>query len=545
MFQSLSDRLGGIFEKLGKGGRLSENDVTAAMREIRIALLEADVALPVVKAFIEKIKAQAVGQNIIKSVSPAQQVVKIVNDAMIDMLGAGETELNLKAAPPVAYLMVGLQGAGKTTSSAKIAYWLRKKNRKKVLMASLDVQRPAAQEQLATLGEQTETATLEIIKGQTPLEITKRALDTARKEGFDVVILDTAGRLAIDDELMDEVAAVKKLAKPTETLLIADAMTGQDAVLTAKAFDDKIGITGIMLTRIDGDSRGGAAMSMLGVTGKPVKLIGTGEKWSEIEAFHPDRIVGRILGMGDVVSLVERAVETMDQDKAANMAKQFQKGKFDFNDMLDQFQQMKKMGGMSSMLKLMPGISKFADQIDKANMDDTVLKRQEAMIQSMTKDERAKPVLLNASRKKRIAAGSGATVQEINRLIKQHQQMEKAMKRMKKMGMGGMMKQMKSLMGGKDAAMLDAMEGMDLSGVDMDDPEAVKALMAQMESENDGAAMKNASPLGANPFATGAVMPGLGGNMPGLGGGMGNGPGGLPALGGHGGTKKNRKKNKR
>tara|TARA_R110002124_G_scaffold64985_2_gene177971 strand:+ start:793375 stop:795012 length:1638 start_codon:yes stop_codon:yes gene_type:complete len=545
MFQSLSDRLGGIFEKLGKGGRLSENDVTAAMREIRIALLEADVALPVVKAFIEKIKAQAVGQNIIKSVSPAQQVVKIVNDAMIDMLGAGETELNLKAAPPVAYLMVGLQGAGKTTSSAKIAYWLREKNRKKVLMASLDVQRPAAQEQLATLGEQTETATLEIIKGQTPLEITKRALDTARKEGFDVVILDTAGRLAIDDELMDEVAAVKKLAKPTETLLIADAMTGQDAVLTAKAFDDKIGITGIMLTRIDGDSRGGAAMSMLGVTGKPVKLIGTGEKWSEIEAFHPDRIVGRILGMGDVVSLVERAVETMDQDKAANMAKQFQKGKFDFNDMLDQFQQMKKMGGMSSMLKLMPGISKFADQIDKANMDDTVLKRQEAMIQSMTKDERAKPVLLNASRKKRIAAGSGATVQEINRLIKQHQQMEKAMKRMKKMGMGGMMKQMKSLMGGKDAAMLDAMEGMDLSGVDMDDPEAVKALMAQMESENDGAAMKNASPLGANPFATGAVMPGLGGNMPGLGGGMGNGPGGLPALGGHGGTKKNRKKNKR
>ena len=480
MFQSLSDRLGGIFEKLGKGGRLSENDVTAA-----------------------------------------QQVVKIVNDAMIDMLGAGETELNLKAAPPVAYLMVGLQGAGKTTSSAKIAYWLREKNRKKVLMASLDVQRPAAQEQLATLGEQTETATLEIIKGQTPLEITKRALDTARKEGFDVVILDTAGRLAIDDELMDEVAAVKKLAKPTETLLIADAMTGQDAVLTAKAFDDKIGITGIMLTRIDGDSRGGAAMSMLGV------------------------IVGRILGMGDVVSLVERAVETMDQDKAANMAKQFQKGKFDFNDMLDQFQQMKKMGGMSSMLKLMPGISKFADQIDKANMDDTVLKRQEAMIQSMTKDERAKPVLLNASRKKRIAAGSGATVQEINRLIKQHQQMEKAMKRMKKMGMGGMMKQMKSLMGGKDAAMLDAMEGMDLSGVDMDDPEAVKALMAQMESENDGAAMKNASPLGANPFATGAVMPGLGGNMPGLGGGMGNGPGGLPALGGHGGTKKNRKKNKR
>lgn len=544
MFQSLSDRLGGIFEKLGKGGRLSENDVTAAMREIRIALLEADVALPVVKEFIEKVKARAVGQDIIKSVSPAQQVVKIVNDAMIEMLGAGETELDLKATPPVAYLMVGLQGAGKTTSSAKIAHWLREKNRKKVLMASLDVQRPAAQEQLATLGEQTDTATLEIIKGQTPLEITKRAMDVARKEGYDVLILDTAGRLAIDEELMDEVAAVKKLAKPTETLLVADAMTGQDAVNTAKAFDDKMGITGIMLTRVDGDARGGAAMSMLGVTGKPVKLIGTGEKWTEIDAFHPDRIVSRILGMGDVVSLVEKAVETMDQDKAAEMAKKFKKGQFDFNDMLDQFQQMKKMGGMSSMLKLMPGISKFADQIDQANMDDTVLKKQEAIIQSMTTKERTKPSLLNASRKKRIAAGSGSTVPEVNRLIKQHQQMEKAMKRLKKMGMGGMMKQMKGLMGGKDAAMLDAMQGMDMDGVDMDDPEAVKALMAEMENQDGGMAASGNSPLGANPFAGGG-MPGLGGGMPGLGGGMGSGMGGLPALGGHGGTKKNRKKKKR
>jgi len=544
MFQSLSDRLGGIFEKLGKGGRLSENDVTAAMREIRIALLEADVALPVVKEFIEKVKARAVGQDIIKSVSPAQQVVKIVNDAMIEMLGAGETELDLKATPPVAYLMVGLQGAGKTTSSAKIAHWLREKNRKKVLMASLDVQRPAAQEQLATLGQQTETATLEIIKGQSPLEITKRAMDVARKEGYDVLILDTAGRLAIDEELMDEVAAVKKLAKPTETLLVADAMTGQDAVNTAKAFDDKMGITGIMLTRVDGDARGGAAMSMLGVTGKPVKLIGTGEKWTEIDAFHPDRIVSRILGMGDVVSLVEKAVETMDQDKAAEMAKKFKKGQFDFNDMLDQFQQMKKMGGMSSMLKLMPGISKFADQIDQANMDDTVLKKQEAIIQSMTTKERTKPSLLNASRKKRIAAGSGSTVPEVNRLIKQHQQMEKAMKRLKKMGMGGMMKQMKGLMGGKDAAMLDAMQGMDMDGVDMDDPEAVKALMAEMENQDGGMAASGNSPLGANPFAGGG-MPGLGGGMPGLGGGMGSGMGGLPALGGHGGTKKNRKKKKR
>ncbi|MCS5596425.1 MAG: signal recognition particle protein [Alphaproteobacteria bacterium] len=538
MFKSLSDRLGGIFEKLGKGGRLSENDVTAAMREIRIALLEADVALPVVKEFIEKVKAEAVGQDVIKAVSPAQQVVKIVNDAMIDMLGAGETELNLNAKPPVVYLMVGLQGAGKTTSTAKIAHWLREKSRKKVLMASLDVQRPAAQEQLATLGEQTETATLEIIKGQSPLEITKRALETARLEGYDVLMLDTAGRLAIDEELMDEVAAVKKLAEPTETLLVADAMTGQDAVNTAKAFDDKMGITGIMLTRVDGDARGGAAMSMLGVTGKPVKLIGTGEKWTEIDAFHPDRIVSRILGMGDVVSLVEKAVETMDQAKAEEMAKKFKKGQFDFNDMLDQFQQMKKMGGMGSMLKLLPGISKFADQIDQANMDDTVLKKQEAIIQSMTKDERAKPSLLNASRKKRIAAGSGSTVPEVNRLIKQHQQMEKAMKRLKKMGMGGMMKQMKSLMGGKDAAMMDAMQGMDMGNVDMNDPEAIKQFMAEMDG--DGANMNApASPLGANPFTSGA-----GAGLPGLGGGMG---GGMPGLGGmsHGGTKKNRKKKKR
>ncbi len=538
MFKSLSDRLGGIFEKLGKGGRLSENDVTAAMREIRIALLEADVALPVVKEFIEKVKAEAVGQDVIKAVSPAQQVVKIVNDAMIDMLGAGETELNLNAKPPVVYLMVGLQGAGKTTSTAKIAHWLREKSRKKVLMASLDVQRPAAQEQLATLGEQTETATLEIIKGQSPLEITKRALETARLEGYDVLMLDTAGRLAIDEELMDEVAAVKKLAEPTETLLVADAMTGQDAVNTAKAFDDKMGITGIMLTRVDGDARGGAAMSMLGVTGKPVKLIGTGEKWTEIDAFHPDRIVSRILGMGDVVSLVEKAVETMDQAKAEEMAKKFKKGQFDFNDMLDQFQQMKKMGGMGSMLKLLPGISKFADQIDQANMDDTVLKKQEAIIQSMTKDERAKPSLLNASRKKRIAAGSGSTVPEVNRLIKQHQQMEKAMKRLKKMGMGGMMKQMKSLMGGKDAAMMDAMQGMDMGNVDMNDPEAIKQFMAEMDG--DGTNMNApASPLGANPFTSGA-----GAGLPGLGGGMG---GGMPGLGGmsHGGTKKNRKKKKR
>ncbi len=529
MFQSLSDRLGGIFDGLRGKGALKEEDVNAATREIRIALLEADVALPVVKSFIENVKDKAVGQDVIKGVNPAQQVVKIVHDEIVELLGADETELRvLKAPAPAAILMVGLQGAGKTTSTAKIGRFLNDKHNKKVLMASLDVQRPAAQEQLAQLGEQTGIDTLPIVQGQKPDDIAMRAMDTGRKEGYDIVILDTAGRLAIDQPLMDEVATVSKVAKPVETLLVADAMTGQDAVNVAQAFDEKIGITGIMLTRVDGDARGGAAMSMRSITGKPIKLIGVGEKWTEIEAFHPDRIAGRILGMGDVVSLVEKAAETVDQEEAAKMAAKFQKGKFDFNDMLSQFEQMNKMGGMGSLMKMLPGLNKFAAQIEDADIEGTVLKKQKAMIQSMTNEERSKPALLNASRKRRIAAGSGASVQDLNKLVKQHAQMEKMMKRIKKMGMGGMMKQMKSLMGGKDAAMMDQLEG-------MSEEDAMQAL----QDQNMGGGS-----LGPNPFAGGAGggMAGLGGagGLPGLGNGM-----GLPGMPTRGGTKKNRKKKKK
>ncbi|MEM9469600.1 MAG: signal recognition particle protein [Pseudomonadota bacterium] len=532
MFDSLSDKLGGIFDKLRGKGALSEEDVNAAAREIRIALLEADVALPVVKEFIEIVKTRAVGADVIKSVSPGQQVVKIVHDAMVDMLGGEQAEeLNLKATPPAAFLMVGLQGSGKTTSTAKISKFLTDKQNKKVLMASLDTQRPAAQDQLKVLGEQTGVETLEIIKGQSPIEITKRAMEEARLGGYDIVMLDTAGRLAIDQELMDEVASISKLSNPAETLLVVDAMTGQDAVNVAKEFDEKVGITGIMMTRIDGDARGGAAMSMKAITGKPIKLMGTGEQWDKIEAFHADRVAGRILGMGDVVSLVEKAQETIEQEDALAMAEKFKKGQFDFNDMLQQMRQMAKMGGASALMGMLPGLGKMAKQIEDANLDDTILKKQEAIILSMTKAEREKPALMNASRKKRIAAGSGTSVQEINKLCKQQQQMATVMKKIKKMGMGGMMKQMKGLMGGK----ADELELMSQAM----DPDA---LAKDMASEG---------PLGANPFegmpAQGAGLPGLGTGgsplMPGLAGLGAPGMGGLPPRGG---TKKNRKpKNKK
>ncbi len=457
MFQSLSDKLGNVFDKLRGRGSLTEDDVNLALREIRVALLEADVALPVVKDFVEQVRAAAVGQDIIKSVSPAQQVVKIVNDEIVKLLGSENTELSFTGVPPIAYLMVGLQGSGKTTSTAKIAKFLTEKNRKKILMASLDTQRPAAQEQLEQLGRQTGIATLPIIKGQTPVEIAKRAMETGRLEGFDIVILDTAGRLSIDEVLMNEVVAIRDLTKPVETLLVVDAMTGQDAVNTARIFNERVDVTGIVMTRIDGDARGGAAMSMRAVTGKPIKLLGTGEKWDAIEPFHPDRIASRILGMGDVVSLVERAVETINQDEAAAMAEKFNKGKFDFNDMLAQFNQLKRMGGMGSIMKMLPGLGKMADQIDQANLDNSIMKKQEAIILSMTKDERAKPVLLNASRRKRIAAGSGVTVQDVNKLVKQFEQMEGVMKKMRKMGMGGMMSAMKGFMGKDDQDKLDAL----------------------------------------------------------------------------------------
>lgn len=453
MFDSLGDKLGKVFGRLrGKGG-LSEDEVNLALREIRVALLEADVALPVVKDFIETVREKAVGQDVIRSVTPGQQVVKIVNDALVEMLGGTTQELQF-GAPPCAYLMVGLQGSGKTTTTAKIAKFLTDKQRKKVLMASLDVYRPAAQEQLAQLGQQTGIATLPIVPDQKPLDITARALDTARKEGFDVVILDTAGRLSIDEEMMAEAEAIQRAANPVETLLVCDAMTGQDAVNTAKIFNDRVGLTGTVLTRIDGDARGGAALSMKAVTGKPIKFLGAGEKWDALEPFHPDRIASRILGMGDVVSLVEKAIETIDHDDAERMAKKFQKGEFDFNDLLSQMNQMKKMGGVGSLVKMLPGLNQMAGQLDKMNVDDGLLKKQEAIILSMTAEERTKPIILNASRKRRIAAGSGTSVQDVNKIYKQLQDMQTMMKRMKKMGMGKMMGMMQGMMGDKDKQLL-------------------------------------------------------------------------------------------
>lgn len=453
MFDSLGDKLGKVFGRLrGKGG-LSEDDVNLALREIRVALLEADAALPVVKDFIETVREKAVGQDVIRSVTPGQQVVKIVNDALVEMLGGTTQDLQF-GAPPCAYLMVGLQGSGKTTTTAKIAKFLTDKQRKKVLMASLDVYRPAAQEQLAQLGQQTGIATLPIVPDQKPLDITARALDTARKEGFDVVILDTAGRLSIDEEMMAEAHAIQRAANPVETLLVCDAMTGQDAVNTARIFNDRVGLTGTILTRIDGDARGGAALSMRAVTGKPIKFLGAGEKWDALEPFHPDRIAGRILGMGDVVSLVEKAIETIDHDDAERMAKKFQKGEFDFNDLLSQMNQMKKMGGVGSLVKMLPGLNQMAGQLDKMNVDDSIIKKQEAIILSMTAEERTRPVILNASRKRRIAAGSGTSVQDVNKLYKQLQDMQTMMKRMKKMGMGKMMGMMQGMMGDKDKQLL-------------------------------------------------------------------------------------------
>jgi signal recognition particle subunit SRP54 len=484
MFDSLSQKLGNVFGKLRGKGALSENDVMAVSREIRVALLEADVALPVVKDFIEHIKKKATGQNVIKGINPGQQVIKIVHDALVEMLGSQTQDLKFGPSPS-AYLMVGLQGSGKTTSTAKIAKLLTEKHNKKVLMASLDVYRPAAQEQLKQLGVQTGVATLPIIEGQKPVEIANRAIDTARKEGFDVVMLDTAGRLAIDAEMMAEVVAIQKASKPVEVLLVADAMTGQDAVNTAKAFDEKVGLTGIMLTRVDGDARGGAAMSMKAITGKPIKLLGMGEKWSEIEPFHPERIAGRILGMGDIVSLVERAVEHVNMDDAARMAEKFKKGKFDFNDLLSQMQQMQKMGGMGAMMKMLPGMSGMASKLDEAGIDDSIIKRQEAIIFSMTPYERENPDELNASRKKRIAAGSGTSAQEINKLYKQLLQMQTMMKRMKKMGPGKMMGMMKDMMGGKAGDLELMAQSMDPDGLGKD-----------MAGISDS--------LGPNPFAGGS-----------------------------------------
>jgi signal recognition particle subunit SRP54 len=440
MFDTLNKRLGDILGKMRRKGALTEEDINNVMREVRIALLEADVALPVVKEFINSLKEKAVGHEVIASVSPAQMVIKLVQDHLSELLGSQHQDINLAAVPPVVIMMVGLQGSGKTTSSGKLALRLREKNNKKVMVASLDVNRPAAQEQLAVVARQANVDSLPIIAGQQPVEITQRALEEARLSGYDVLILDTAGRLHIDEALMDELKAVRKIAKPTETLLVADSLTGQDAVTIAQQFHDQITITGIILTRIDGDGRGGAALSMRQVTGQPIKFMGTGEKLTAFEPFHPDRIASRILDMGDVVTLVERAAEAIDQQEAEQIAKRFAEGKFDFNDLLNQMKNMKKMGGLGGIMGMMPGMGKLKDQMKDAKLDESLLKRQEAIILSMTPKERENPKLINASRRQRIANGSGLSVQDVNRLMKQQQQMETVMKRLKKIGKKGLMR---------------------------------------------------------------------------------------------------------
>ncbi len=483
MFEGLSERLGSVFDRLKKRGALSESDVSAAMREVRVALLEADVALPVVKSFIDRVRERAIGQEVIKSVTPGQMVVKIVHDELVATLGSDSQAVSLNAAAPVPILMVGLQGGGKTTTTAKLAKRLAERDRKKVLMASLDVTRPAAREQLRTLGEQVGVDTLPIVQGETALTIAKRAMTAGRLQGYDVVMLDTAGRTSIDEGLMAEARAVRDAVNPHEVLLVADALTGQDAVTTATNFDERVGITGIVLTRVDGDSRGGAALSMRGITGKPIKALGVGEKVTDLEDFHPERIAGRILGMGDVVSLVEKAAQTIEAEEAEKMAERMMKGTFTLDDMAAQLKQLRSMGGLGGVLGLLPGVGKLQKQLAGANIDDSQLKRQEAIISSMTKAERVNPRVMNASRKRRVAAGSGTEVQDINRLLKSHMEMAKMMKKVGKMGGKGMMK---GLMGGG---------GMPAPGE-----------MPQM-------------PTG-----------GMGGGMPGLGGGMG-GPR-LPGLGG-------------
>ncbi len=434
MFETLSNRLGSVFDRLKKRGALSEKDVDEALREVRVALLEADVALPVVRSFIREVKQKALGAQVLRSVTPGQMVVKVVNEHLTEMLGAEAVELNLNAVPPVPIMMVGLQGSGKTTSTAKIGYRLQEQDKKKVLMASLDVRRPAAQEQLKVLGEQAGVATLPIIAGQMPVDIARRAMQAGRLGGYDVVILDTAGRLHVDEGLMAELDTVRNDVLPAEVLLVADALTGQDAVNVAQQFKDRAGVTGIVLTRVDGDARGGAALSMRAVTGCPIKLLGVGEKLDALETFHPERIASRILGMGDVVSLVEKAARTVDQEEAEALARKMQKGTFDLEDMAQQLRQMRKMGGLEGMLGMLPGVGKIKKQMAQANVDEGLLKRQEAIISSMTPQERRNVKVINGSRRRRIAGGSGTTVPEVNRLLKQHKQMALMMKKAKKLG---------------------------------------------------------------------------------------------------------------
>ena len=435
MFDSLSDRLGGVFDKLRGRGALNEQDVRDAMREVRVALLEADVALPVVRRFVDAVTEKAIGQDVLRSVTPGQQVVKIVNDELIEMLGGeGQEGLNLDARPPVVVMMVGLQGSGKTTTTAKLGKFVREKHGKKVMMASLDVNRPAAQEQLKVLGEQVGIATLPIVSGQQPVDIARRAMESAKLQAVDVLLLDTAGRLHVDEALMGEMKAISQVSTPTEVLLVVDSLAGQDAVNVAKSFNDEMPLTGVVLTRMDGDARGGAALSMRFVTGKPIKFAGTGEKLDALEAFVPSRVADRILGMGDVVGLVERAAASIKEEEAELLAKRMAKGQFDLNDLRMQLRQMQSMGGLGMLAGMLPGMKKAKQALAASNMDDKVLLHMDAIIGSMTAKERARPELMNAKRKKRVAAGSGTDVQTVNKLLKMHQEMGRAMKQIRKMG---------------------------------------------------------------------------------------------------------------
>ena len=481
MFDALSDRLGNTFDRLRGRGALREQDVRDAMREVRIALLEADVALPVARDFIERVTEKAVGEAVLKSVTPGQQVVKIVNDELVAMLGGSDSEdghvpLTLDAKPPVVIMMVGLQGSGKTTSTAKLGKLIREKHGKKAMMASLDVNRPAAQEQLAVLGEQAQVDTLPIVEGQQPVDIARRALESAKLRNVDVVLLDTAGRLHVDEALMAEMKAVASVATPTEVLLVVDSLTGQDAVNVAQSFSDEVPLTGVILTRMDGDARGGAALSMRAVTGKPIKFAGVGEKLDALEAFHPRRVAERILGMGDVVSLVEKAAESIKVEEAELLAKRMAKGQFDLNDLRMQLKQMQNMGGLGMLAGMMPGMKKAKQAMQASGMDDKVLVHMDAIMGSMTPKERANPALLNAKRKKRVAAGSGTQVQDVNKVLKMHQEMSRAMKQIKKMGgmkglaamlgggggMGGL-----PGMGGKGMPQIPGMDGQGMGDVDM------------------------------------------------------------------------------
>ncbi len=537
MFDALSSRLSGILDKLTRRGALTEQDVSEALREVRRALLEADVALDVVRSFTDKVRARAVGAEVVKSVTPGQMVVKIVHDTLVDTLGTEAEPISLNAVPPVPILMVGLQGSGKTTTTAKIAKRLTDRQGKRVLMASLDTRRPAAMEQLAVLGAQVGVSTLPIIAGQNPVQIARRAIEAARLGGYDVVMLDTAGRTTVDDELMNEAAEIKAATNPHETLLVADALTGQDAVNTARAVEGQLDLSGIVLTRIDGDGRGGAALSMRAVTGKPIKLMGVGEKVDALEDFHPARIANRILGMGDIVSLVEKAAETIDRDKALAIAEKMRKGRFDLGDLREQLRQMSKLGGMGGIMGMMPGIAKMKDQIANAGLDDRMVKRQVAIIDSMTPEERANPDILKASRKRRIAAGAGTTPEHINRLLKMHRQMADMMKAMGR-GKGGMMGKMASMfgMGGGDP-----LAGLDLSKLTPQQLETIKQQLGGQLPPGFPSSPAAAPPGGARPaiptapppglFGSGKPpsLPGLSGKLPGLGGGL---PGGFNPFGG-------------